>query len=333
MGITTPHNFRSDEMNNRLMNGNFDLWQRNTTFAISGSGDTATADRWKCARSNAATATISRSGSVPDMKSLYSLQYTVGTADSAVAAGDYTHIYHPMEGYDFQPLYGKTFTYSFWVNSSITGVMPVSFRNNGATRSYVTNVTINAANTWEKKFITVTHDTTGSWNFENLLGMFVTFGLMGGTGYQAPSIDTWQTGNYTHSTTGWNFNATTGNTIRISQAKINLGANASAFSLYGGTASSERVACQRYYEANELPTTYIGSVSTNNLIWRVTFLTIKRAAPTVTTPTAFYYSGGSPVSFVPTSYGVNQFNFAYGSGSLASAQGFAGGSYTADAEL
>src|SRR5687767_7913984 len=145
---------------NVIINGNFDIWQRGTSFAAATSGSYS-ADRWKYGKVGAAVHTISRDTSVPTVDesnffSNYSLKMAVTTLDSSIAAGDLSYISYPVEGYDWTRLARRPFTLSFWVRGTKTGIHCVSFRNNDtADRSYIAEYTINAADTWERKTITV----------------------------------------------------------------------------------------------------------------------------------------------------------------------------------
>ena len=100
MPKTTILDDRKNYHQNYIINGNFDYWQRGTSFA----GNGYTADRFGTGSSNTSTRTVSRSVLVPNANSIYSLQYLVGTADAAVAAADYQDITYQVEGNDFRNL-------------------------------------------------------------------------------------------------------------------------------------------------------------------------------------------------------------------------------------
>ena len=99
----------------------------------------------------------------------YSLKVTTTTPETTVDSGNYLSVYNKMEGYDLQDLaYGtstpKTITVSFYVKSSIAGTFGYTvYRPDTQVRAINKTYTINNANTWERKTITFTGDTSGTW--------------------------------------------------------------------------------------------------------------------------------------------------------------------------
>ena len=71
----------------------------------------------------------------------------------------------------------KTVTLSFWVRSSLTGTFGGAFLKQGINRSYLYTYTINSANTWEYKTITIPGDTDPSVSYamsgSGLFGYFI----------------------------------------------------------------------------------------------------------------------------------------------------------------
>ncbi len=93
---------------NALINGNFDIWQRGTSF-VSPVTDSYCADRWKVTESVDNNCTISRSATVPDALSQYSARLEV--SGGAGGANAYTRITQWIENYNL--LVGKRITLSF----------------------------------------------------------------------------------------------------------------------------------------------------------------------------------------------------------------------------
>ena len=52
-------------------------------------------------------------------------------------------------------------------------------------------MTINSADTWEKKSITYTGDTSGTWPKDNTEGLQFQLSMTMGTDFQGTSADTW----------------------------------------------------------------------------------------------------------------------------------------------
>jgi hypothetical protein len=276
-------------LRNKIINGNFTIWQRGTSIAAA---TTYTADQWTNPTIGAQVSTITRETDVPaSVNANFSLKTAITTANASPAAGDLHGITQIIEGYNFLSLKGKAITLSFWVKSSLTGTYSVSFRNGGNTRSYVTTYSISSANTWEQKTISLTHDTTGTWDYTSGAGLRVTFTLMSGTTARTSTLNSWQAGFFIASTSQVNFDATIGNTFFLSQVQLE-----EATPVGGGFEfldfNQELRLCQRYYEKSvphdvtaftddsAAHSTVGGSV--NDTATPVTYLVEKRASPTVT---------------------------------------------------
>ncbi len=283
----------SSQSKNLIVNGGLDFWQRGTSFSSSGTQTMYTADRWKLSSSGSVARTISRSTSVPtSSSSLYSFQYAV-TTGAALSAAQWEDITYTIEGNDLRKFKGQTFTISFWVKANFAGTMTTAIRNYANNRSYVTTYTINTANTWEQKTITLTHDTTGTWNYDNQGGMVLYFPMGTGSNYQTNSLNQWINGNFGGTSTMFPVNATTGNTVNIADVMLNVGSIAAPFSLYGSTFDGELAACQRYYEVMTASLSGYNETG-NNYVLSLPFKVEKRGTPTpakITTGTSIIGSG------------------------------------------
>jgi hypothetical protein len=237
--------------NNKIINGAMNVWQRGTTFSGVGVGNTYSADRFLWVQIlTGGVVTLSRETNVPNQNFNYSLRATVTTADAAIVAGDAYTLTHRIEGFNIVDLIGNTFTLSFWVRSPKTGIHCVAFRSDLATASYVTEYTILAANTWEKKTITVPNgiDTSigGPWNTTNGIGMAVSFSLAIGSTFQTATTDAWIAGNFNSTTAQVNCMDTIGNIFAITGVQLERGGTATEFEYLQPEA--ELALCQRYYQ-------------------------------------------------------------------------------------
>jgi hypothetical protein len=246
---------------NYLINADMDIAQRGTSFpAIA--GGSYSLDRYAYDKNGAMVHTISQSSDVPTLaQASYafknSLLVTLTTPDTSLAAGDYCTIQQRVEGFNYANLHGKTITLSFWVKATLPGIYCIGFVNGTPNRSYVTEYTINAANTWEKKTITITTDTVGSWNLTNGLGLRIVWTIAAGTTYQT-TANSWQN-NFTFATANQVNGVNTGATaFSITGVMLNEGDFAAPFRLFGEDAEGELAACQRYYEKNTDLTVYPG---------------------------------------------------------------------------
>jgi hypothetical protein len=133
---------------NLLINGNFDLWQRNTGRAVGG----FTADRWNFQGTiTGVVASAKDSLTTPDVSSTNSFKVTVSSAQATLVAGSNLFLEQCVEGIGFQQAAGKPITLTFWVRSNKTGTYSVAFQNSAGDRSYVATYTVNASNAWEKR--------------------------------------------------------------------------------------------------------------------------------------------------------------------------------------
>ena len=167
---------------NKIINGDMRINQRATTVTGASTVQYCT-DRWAVYNS-VGTVTFQQSTVAPAGYA-NSLLATV-TATGSYSTSNYTLVWQFIEGSNIVDLAwgtssAKPITISFWVRSSVTGTYTVSLQNDGQTRSYVSTYTINSANTWEQKFITVQGEPTGSWATNNSTGLRVWFALGLGT--------------------------------------------------------------------------------------------------------------------------------------------------------
>jgi hypothetical protein len=326
LGTPQPYNFK-----NRLINGAMVIDQRNNGASAANGGGATTyyLDRWGGYCSDASKFTVQQNaGSVtPPTGFKYYLGVTSSSAFS-IASGSQFQLWQAIEGYNSYDLnFGtaspQTVTLSFWARSSLTGQFPVSLRNDGTGgyRSYVSTFTINSANTWEFKTITITGDTSGTWNSTNGVGIYLTFCLGAGSSFSTGSTNTWVSGNYLTTTGANNLVANNGATLYITGVQFEVGVSATTFDYRPYT--TELQLCQRYYQ-------YYGGVSysgiasgmTNNTNTKSnfanTFSTVMRASPAldfnnlIVTDRTAYDTAVSSVAFSimsPNGYFV-QFNLA-----------------------
>jgi hypothetical protein len=229
--------------------------------------------------------TISQQSDVPaDNEFQNSLRVAVTTADATIAAGDTCFISQRIEGYNVRDLIGRTFTLRFRVRSSKTGVHCVAFRNSGLNRSAVAEYTVNAANTWETKSVTLTGGliTAGTWDWTNGTGLEVCFVLAAGSTFQG-TAGAWQTGNFLDTANQVNCLDTVGNIVAITGVQLEPGAVGSPFE--HRPFGAELALAQRYFErfnAYRVNLATTANTSTTQTVGAFRWSVKKRAAPTVT---------------------------------------------------
>lgn len=267
---------------NRIINGGMDIAQRGTSFVSPTA--TYTLDRWLANYSGAMNITITQDSNVPSNNEFQnSLKVAVTTADTSIGSTDIAYIQQKIEGYNVRDLIGQTLTVSFWVKSTITGTYCVGFANSTSDRSYVTTYTINTANTWEYKTITLPSGliTAGTWNWTNGVGLQVTFALAVGANYQT-TANAWQTGNYIGTSAQVNAVSSTSNVFAITGVQLEKGAVATAYE--HRAIGMEAELCQRYFQktpSNNVSLQGYGSASGANTYAEIGLNVLMRATPTV----------------------------------------------------
>lgn len=265
---------------NKIINGKMDIYQRGSSFA--NPANAYTLDRWNYGTAGTTgVVTVSAQSDVPSSNEFQtSLRVLVTTADTTQDAGDVAAIWQRIEGTNARDLIGKTFTLSFWVRSAKTGIHCAYFKNSGLDRTYVMEYTVNTANTWEYKTVTVTGGliTAGTWNWTAGAGLEMGFTLMAGSSNRT-SANAWQTGNFLATNNQVNVLDTVNNIFAITGVQLEEGSVATPFEhrLLG----QELVLCQRYYETGfAIMETY--GLLNGVLSMTPYFKAAKRTNPTVT---------------------------------------------------
>ncbi len=298
MAKTPEFDFRDNVSKNHIINGDMRISQRNTSFAAVANG-AYTLDRYITIKNTSAVHTISQDSDVPTFAQAgyvfqKSLRMNLTTPDDTIGSGDVHYLEQRVEGYNFANLAQKPFTLSFWVKATLAGNYAVAFRNSTPDRSYVAQYNIAASNTWQKITINVAASpSAGTWNYDNGIGLRVAWMLASGsTNNTTPG--SWQTGNFTGTSSIVNGVATGATDFRITGVMLNEGNEAAEFRpSSNGDITQELLLCQRYYEksysfgaftGNSEGTTaiFIRPVNTRLHIGPIKFRTRKRGSPTAT---------------------------------------------------
>ena len=137
----------------------------------------------------------------------YSQKVTVVSAASGYAADDHNLLQTKFEGLNTKHLLwgtsdAKTCTVSFWVKSSLTGTFSYYCIDGDASggANYIAPFTISAANTWEKKTITIPGPTSGGvseFPIDNSRSLYTGWNLGVGTNHQNATTNAWVYGTST----------------------------------------------------------------------------------------------------------------------------------------
>ena len=238
---------------NVIINGAMNVSQRGTSFSFANA--TYCLDRFFMGTGNSSSAaTITQDSSAPDGFS-NSLKVDVTTADTSLAVNHIDQILHKIEAQNLQQLaFGtssaKNFTLSFYVKSNKTGNYSVNIgQQDNSYKQANLLYTINSANTWERKSLTFTGDTSGVINDDNGSGFEIAWILASGTTYtsgsNSASFATYANANYA-ANHGVNVFDSTDNTWFITGLQLEVGQNPTSFEHEPFERTLAK--CQRYYQ-------------------------------------------------------------------------------------
>ena len=283
---------------NRIINGGMVIDQRNAGASSSVVNGTYYLDRFACYTSTASDYTVGQnlnSATPPaGFQKYMGFQSAIATSP---AASDYHFFAQQIEANNISDIQfgsagAKSLTLSFWVRSSLTGTFGGAITNNNSTRSYPFSFTIDSANTWEQKSVTIPGDTSGTWSLSGTgSGMFVRF-MLGSGSNRTGTVNTWASANYDGPTGCTALTATSGATYYITGVQLEVGTVATSFDFrsYG----TEYQLCQRYFEksiadgtaanatTNPAPTLVGANYSSVTTRTQIFYKVPKRATPTLT---------------------------------------------------
>ena len=238
---------------NRIINSNMAIDQRNNgasvTQIVSG---VYGVDRWYTfgqvtSKFTYQQVTDAPSGFKNSTRITSSSAYTVGAAELY----QFSQNIEGLNVYDlgWGTASAKTVTLSFWVKSSLTGTFGVFLGNSAANRLYPASYTINVANTWEQKSVTIAGDTTGTWLTDNGVGIRLGFVMGAGSSFSG-TANAWNAGTTYAPTGAVSVVGTSGATWLLTGVQLEVGTQATTFTLAGGSYGAELALCQRYFEVH-----------------------------------------------------------------------------------
>jgi hypothetical protein len=240
---------------NLIINGAIQVAQRNTSSTGITTNGYYTADRWQITISSAGTWTMNVDSSGPtNTEFRRSANVICATADSSLAASDVFVFRQFIEGQNLQSIKkgtsaAESLTISFYVKSSNTGTYICEFFDNDNTRQISKSYTIDAANTWEKKTITVPPDTTGQLDNDNARSFDLNFWLAAGTNFTSGALNdtAWASStNANRAINQLNLANLSGNYWAVTGIQLETGTVATPFEMRN--IGQELALCQRYFE-------------------------------------------------------------------------------------
>ena len=338
--------FDTSALSNRnlIINGAQNIAQRGTSFTSQNTSHFVT-DRFEPTMSSYGIWTTEQSSDAPDGFSK-SLKMTCTTADTSPSSNDYCRISYLPEAQDLQHLnFGssaaKTTTVSFWVKSNVvaTYVFWMYQPDNANTRQINKLFTVDTADTWEYKTLTIEGDTSGTINNDNGVGMLIGWILSSGTGYTSGT----RPANWTNHTAAdrWagltaDVGGTVNNYFQITGVQWEVGTEATPFE--HRSFGDELARCQRYYEIADTEGSDTRRISMNkgstgsNYYWGLEFRVTKRAKPTCTITQS--YNDNLTLAVHSTATGKNHMGIRSETGGSTDTRALAEfTAWTADAEL
>jgi len=305
---------------NMVINGAMQVSQRHGTSVYAQINDGLSLDRFKGNSYDGGIATgkytVQQSSTAPDDFS-HSLLVT-SSASTADNANNIFDIEQRIEGYNTAHLnYGsssaKTITLSFYVRSSLTGTFGGALKNSDRNRAYAFSYTINSADTFERKEITITGDTSGTWvGSTNGIGLWVSFGLGVGSTRSA-TAGAWGSGDIFSSTGATSVVGTSGATWYITGVQLEVGSQATPFQHV--RISEQLQECQRYFQKiSSIDAVSQYTVGQSAPTFNFAYPTPMRAAPTITltSPAGGVVNNGT---YTQRNITADSYNFYVGSSS------------------
>ena len=260
-GLRYQGNFAAGK--NKIINGDFNIWQRGTSFSPPGAGS-YTSDRWRTSYGTAVPTTyvLSRETFTPGSEPVSGYNSPYYLRSVLTTLGTCTEIVVQQRIEDVTTFANSTITVSFYAKSDTTRTQSVAgnqnFGSGGSAGVGITAQTITTTSSWQR------------------------FSLQ----FAIPSISgkTIGTGSYVQINIIQNL--TNGNTLDIWGVQVEAGSVATAFQTATGTIQGETSACQRYYQrftgpgSNPGAAGYGYSQNANNVVLSIPPVTTMRVTPT-----------------------------------------------------
>ena len=220
---------------NVIINGAMNVAQRGTSSTGISSGGYYTVDRFKVSTNSAGRSTMTQETitDLPGFANAIKLDCT--TADTSLGSGEYLQLSQYIEGQNLQTFAkgtsdAKPMTVSFYVkgNGNATYMCELYDGDNGRRSGIQFSVT----SSWNRVSLTFDGDTTGAFDDDNALSLYVNLWLAAGSGYSGGSYtaNTWASNvNANRAVGADNFYSSTDNEFFITGFQMEVGQNATTF--------------------------------------------------------------------------------------------------------
>jgi hypothetical protein len=222
-GSTIPTSLEFTAGKNKIINGDFGVWQRGTSFSPTPGVETYTADRWVAYVDGTTTSTFSRQSFTPGTAPVsgYESSFFYRALITSQTGGSGSYIYQKIE--DVRTFANQTVTMSLWAKAAASGSASIyltqNFGSGGSGTVNGTPSTINLTTSWQRFTYSVavpsiSGKTIGTGSF---LAFYVQL-----TANLAQTVDIWG--------------------VQVEESPV-----ATAFQTATGTIQGELAACQRYF--------------------------------------------------------------------------------------
>ena len=237
---------------NLIINGAMQVAQRGTQVTGATSGSFPTCDRFYMQLQSLGTWTVDQSPDAPNGFA-NSFKATCTTAAPSPAAGDRFFMYQLIEAKDLQHLaFGtpdaKPLSLSFWVKSNKTGSASIdALQTDNANNMFSTTYTINLADTWEYKTISIPADTAGLIDNDTNAGLQIDFWMNAGSNSTGGGVTSgWESfDNTKRNSSNLGVGGAVSDYFAITGIQLEVGDTATPFE--HRSFSEELSQCQRYY--------------------------------------------------------------------------------------
>jgi len=302
---------------NKIINGDFGVWQRGTSF--SSTGVTYCADRFLTNTGSVTSFSAVQSSFTPGTAPVsgYESQYFLDVAGTlSNASTGYLQIEQRIE--DVRTYAGQTVTLSFWAKGSTTGtvntVLAQNFGSGGSTEVLTATSNQSITTSWQRFTQTVSlASISGKTIGSNSMVKVIFVKNMGS------SYPTFGSSNYT-------------GTLSIWGVQLEAASSASNFQTATGTKQGELAACLRYYQQTGANPLWSGNVTNAATYYMTSQLpVVMRSAPTCSF--TITNNNGFPATDPAASTITSSTIWCTAVANTTGSAGFFAFTYTASAEL
>ena len=236
-----------------IINGAMTVAQRGTGPFTNASGGYQTVDRFQLSGTMGGSFTLEQATDAPSgsgfQKSFKALAPTgfspsTGSASAKVATS--------LEGQNLQQLLKGTadavpVTFSFWVKAVVTGTYILEVYDDDNNRTISTAYSISASNTWEKKIITISGDTSGALDNTNGSSLTLVWWIGAGSNFTSGTLNTAWSATVTANRAVGQVNGVASNNDAFYLTGVQLEAGDTATPFEHRSYSDELARCQRYF--------------------------------------------------------------------------------------